>query len=76
MKPLVLLLLSLYQRIVSPFLHRLTGVSHACRYSPTCSEYATMHIAREGIVRGGAKSLLRLLYCQPFAKTLPKALVS
>ena len=74
MKQIVLFLLRVYKVIVSPFLHRLTGVSHACRFSPTCSEYATIHITREGIVKGGAKSFLRLLYCQPFTKRLPRML--
>ncbi|HSD99098.1 MAG TPA: membrane protein insertion efficiency factor YidD [Patescibacteria group bacterium] len=74
MRRIVLFLLSIYQKILSPLLHQVLGIGHACRYSPTCSEYAKIHITREGIVKGGTKSLLRLLYCQPFASKLPIAL--
>jgi putative membrane protein insertion efficiency factor len=40
----------------------------ACRYVPTCSEYALEAIERYGIVRGGLKSAWRILRCHPFAK--------
>lgn len=63
-----------YKLFVSPTLHGVFGVRYACRYSPTCSEYARIHIVRDGVMRGGAKSLLRLLLCQPFVKKLPRAL--
>lgn len=74
MKKITLAVLSVYRAIISPLLHQVLGVSHACRYSPTCSAYAKIHIAKDGIVKGSVKSLLRLLYCQPFVKELPAAL--
>lgn len=74
MKKIVLLLLLFYKNILSPVLHQALGVRHACRYSPTCSEYARIHIQKEGIVRGATKSFARLLYCHPFVKHLPIAL--
>jgi putative membrane protein insertion efficiency factor len=40
----------------------------ACRYVPTCSEYAMEAVERHGAVLGGFKALLRLLRCHPFAK--------
>ena len=40
----------------------------ACRYTPTCSEYAVEAIERYGVLRGGMKAVLRLLRCHPFAK--------
>jgi putative membrane protein insertion efficiency factor len=40
----------------------------ACRYTPTCSEYAMEAIERYGTVRGGTKALVRLLRCHPFVK--------
>jgi putative membrane protein insertion efficiency factor len=40
----------------------------ACRYTPTCSEYAMEAIERYGALRGGAKALARLLRCHPFVK--------
>ena len=74
MKKVALTLLAGYQKIISPLLHQLTGTRHACRYLPTCSEYARIHIAHDGVIKGTAKSVLRVLYCQPFVRKLPKAL--
>jgi uncharacterized protein len=39
----------------------------ACRYVPTCSEYAMEAVERYGAVRGGLKALTRLARCHPFA---------
>jgi putative membrane protein insertion efficiency factor len=50
-----------YQRWVSPLL------PPACRYWPTCSEYARLAIERRGLVRGSVAALGRLLRCQPLA---------
>ncbi|TWT48606.1 membrane protein insertion efficiency factor YidD [Botrimarina hoheduenensis] len=38
----------------------------ACRYSPTCSNYALQALRRYGPWRGGWKSLTRLLRCHPW----------
>ena len=54
--------LRMYKRLLSPLLPA------ACRFQPTCSEYAAEAIARFGIVRGGAKAIWRLLRCQPLAR--------
>lgn len=51
-----------YKWIVSPFL------PPACRFLPTCSEYAAEAVERHGVVRGGAKAAWRLLRCHPFCK--------
>jgi uncharacterized protein len=40
----------------------------ACRYVPTCSEYAMEAVERYGAVRGGWMALMRLLRCHPFAR--------
>jgi uncharacterized protein len=39
----------------------------ACRYVPTCSEYAMEAVERYGVLRGGAMAVGRLLRCHPFA---------
>lgn len=39
----------------------------ACRYVPTCSEYAMEAVDRYGVVRGGFMAAARLLRCHPFA---------
>ena len=50
-----------YKRWLSPMLPA------ACRYVPTCSEYAEEAIDRFGVMRGGAMALWRLLRCHPLA---------
>jgi putative membrane protein insertion efficiency factor len=40
----------------------------ACRYVPTCSEYAMEAVERFGIARGGWLAMKRLLRCHPFVK--------
>jgi putative membrane protein insertion efficiency factor len=40
----------------------------ACRYVPTCSEYATEAVERYGVLRGGWMAFLRLLRCHPFVR--------
>ena len=48
-----------YKIIVSPWLPA------ACRFSPTCSEYAFEEIDRYGFARGFPRALSRLLRCHP-----------
>lgn len=52
--------LSVYQRLVSPLLPR------ACRFAPTCSEYARLAVLEHGVGRGGWLALRRLARCHPF----------
>jgi hypothetical protein len=40
----------------------------ACRYVPTCSEYAMEAVERYGVVRGGVMAFTRILRCHPFAR--------
>jgi putative membrane protein insertion efficiency factor len=39
----------------------------ACRYLPTCSEYAMEAVERYGAGRGGWMALSRVLRCHPLA---------
>lgn len=61
-KTAVLWLLRAYKWVISPLL------PPACRYTPTCSEYALEAIERFGALRGTAMALARLLRCHPFAR--------
>ena len=56
---LALKLVRVYKLIVSPWLPA------ACRFTPTCSEYASDAIKEFGLVRGGVRSAGRLLRCHP-----------
>lgn len=55
-------LLKLYKRWISPMF------PPACRYVPTCSEYAAEAVARYGILRGGALAAWRFARCNPLAR--------
>ena len=54
-----LAVIRVYKRVVSPWLRP------ACRFTPTCSEYAFEAIACHGICRGTWKALRRLGSCHP-----------
>jgi len=51
-----------YKAAVSPLL------PPACRYTPTCSEYAIEAIETHGLGRGLLLATRRLLSCHPFAR--------
>jgi putative membrane protein insertion efficiency factor len=59
MKFLVLDLLSIYKAVLSPLL------PPACRFEPSCSDYAREAVERYGAVRGTWMGLKRILRCQP-----------
>ena len=58
----VLCLLRAYKWALSPLL------PPACRYVPTCSEYAVEAVDRYGVLRGGGMALWRVLRCHPFVR--------
>lgn len=62
MKEAVLGALRWYKRSLSP------ALPPACRYTPTCSEYAMEAIERHGLAKGGLLAARRLLSCHPFAR--------
>ncbi|MGA9800323.1 MAG: membrane protein insertion efficiency factor YidD [Terriglobales bacterium] len=58
----VLSLLRGYKWALSPFL------LPACRYVPTCSEYAMEAVDRFGAFRGSWMAMRRVLRCHPFVQ--------
>jgi putative membrane protein insertion efficiency factor len=58
----VLALLRFYKARISPQL------PPACRYTPTCSEYAMEAIERRGVLVGGFLAAKRVLSCNPFSR--------
>jgi len=60
LRRLALALIRLYQVAIRPVL------PPACRFTPTCSEYAQQAISRYGLARGLRLSLARLGRCHPF----------
>lgn len=61
MATLLRLLIRLYQYTLG------TVLPNACRYHPTCSNYALEALAVHGPARGSLLALRRLLRCHPFA---------
>lgn len=57
-----------YKYAVSPILHAVSGSTGACRFQPTCSEYAAIAVSEYGLLRGNWMALWRLLRCQPFCR--------
>ncbi|MBI1749485.1 MAG: membrane protein insertion efficiency factor YidD [Acidobacteria bacterium] len=51
-----------YQALLGPFL------GGACRFYPSCSNYAIEAIERHGARRGAALAVKRLLRCRPFSQ--------
>lgn len=58
--------LGVYKFAISPLLHAVSGTPGACRFQPTCSEYAAIALSEYGIVRGSWMALRRLSSCHPF----------
>ena len=57
----ILALLWIYQRMISPVLPQ------ACRYYPSCSQYARDAVLLHGPLLGPWLALRRLLRCHPWA---------
>ena len=49
-----------YQWLISPL------VGSACRFAPTCSEYARLSVIDHGLIQGLWLAARRVVRCQPF----------
>jgi len=61
-KKIALGFIRVYQYIISPLF------PPSCRFTPTCSRYATEAIERYGFVKGMFLAIKRLARCHPFAR--------
>lgn len=57
---LFILPIRFYQLCISPML------PNACRFTPTCSQYAVEAIMRHGVIYGSWLALKRILRCHPW----------
>ncbi len=62
MKAILIYLINLYKKFLSPILPK------SCRYYPTCSEYTLQAIEKYGALRGSWKGIKRISRCHPFHK--------
>jgi len=51
-----------YKRFLSPLL------PPACRFHPTCSEYAASAVAQHGALRGSLLAIGRIARCHPWSR--------
>ncbi|HIB43180.1 MAG TPA: membrane protein insertion efficiency factor YidD [Nitrospinaceae bacterium] len=57
---LMIKLIRLYQKLISPFL------PGGCRFYPTCSEYSAQALEKYNVPKALGLSLIRLLKCHPY----------
>lgn len=60
MRRICVRVIELYQRWISPLF------PPACRFEPTCSQYAAEAIDKHGVLAGTGRAITRLLKCHPF----------
>ena len=59
-KSLLLQIIKAYQYLISPLL------APTCRFTPSCSQYASEAIVKYGALRGSWLSIKRVLRCNPW----------
>jgi uncharacterized protein len=60
MKKIILSLIYIYQKFISPL------KPPSCRFTPTCSEYSRQAVIKYGWIKGIFLTLKRILRCHPF----------
>ena len=60
LKGILLSIIWIYQRMISPIFPA------ACRYSPTCSNYAKEALKKHGVLKGGKMAIKRIFSCHPW----------
>lgn len=60
MKIILLSIIHAYRQFISPLF------PPACRFQPTCSQYAEEAIATYGTIKGSYLAIKRILRCHPF----------
>ena len=59
---ILVLVIKIYQYIISPFL------GNRCRFLPTCSEYFIEALKTQGLIKGFKLGIKRIFKCHPFKK--------
>ena len=59
MKSILIFIIKIYKRMVSPYL------GNNCRYLPTCSDYFIECLKIYGLLQGSIRGIKRILTCHP-----------
>ena len=62
MKKILKFFIKAYRKLISPLL------PNACRFTPTCSEYALEALDKHGAIKGSILAAWRILRCNPFCR--------
>jgi putative membrane protein insertion efficiency factor len=62
-----ILLVRLYKLTLSPLIAFLAGPSGACRFEPSCSQYAIEALKTHGTLTGGWLATKRICRCHPWS---------
>lgn len=62
MRKLLIFLVKIYQKVISPALPK------SCRYYPTCSAYMIAALQKFGLVKGLVMGISRILRCNPLVR--------
>jgi len=60
MKGIIVFIIKGYQKLISPLF------PPSCRFYPTCSEYGIQAFSKYGVIKGGIKTVWRIIRCNPF----------
>ena len=60
LKAMVILLIKIYQKVVSPW------TPASCRYNPTCSSYSVQAFQKHGLWKGFVMTIKRIGSCHPW----------
>ncbi len=67
MKKLTIWTIKLYKKTIS-LLWGSGTFNSACRFYPTCSDYAADAVQKYGVFMGTTKAIIRIFRCNPFSK--------
>jgi putative membrane protein insertion efficiency factor len=70
MKTLIIALITLYQRTISPDhgIFKARWPHGFCRFYPSCSEYTKQAVLAHGAIKGLLLGAARILRCNPFTQ--------
>jgi putative membrane protein insertion efficiency factor len=65
----VLFFIHVYQKLISPVIHFVSGPTAGCRFVPSCSHYTEQAIKKYGVWKGTRMGAKRICKCHPFGSS-------